>query len=166
MKRLLIFILTTILILGMFGCSCKDVAPKDSATACNPVQDSDTGNLPKERSWSKQDIISMFSRIHETDCEYIDCVLVSDYASDRIGAVLFWNDREQTSNVAFFDTDGHFHQCGIFAKMSAEPGLTYLGNGAVSFQLEKEDSTLYDCTLTISVDGSDVNFKVETTLAE
>ena len=60
----------------------------------------------------------MFSHAQETDWEYIDCVLIPDHASDRIGAVLFWNDKEETSNVAFFDADGYFQQCGTYAKMS------------------------------------------------
>ena len=39
--------------------------------------------------------------------QYIDCVLIPDHASDRVGAVLFRNDKEQSSNVAFFDADGY-----------------------------------------------------------
>lgn len=103
----------------------------------------------------------MFSLVQETDWEYIDCVLIPDHASDRVGAVLFRNDKEQTSNVAFFDADGYFQQCGTYARMSDEPDFQYLGGGAVTFKLETEDGIIYNYTITISIDGSNVNFKAE-----
>lgn len=103
----------------------------------------------------------MFSQVKETDWEYIDCVLIPDHASDRVGAVLFRDDKKETSNVAFFDADGYFQQFGTYAKMSAEPDFTYLGDGVATFKLETDDGTIYNYTLTISIDGSNVNFKAE-----
>lgn len=166
MKRVLIFILMTVCILGMSGCASKDATLKESNSISNSDQNADTSNPERRKNWSEQDIASMFSHVQETDWEYIDCVLIPDHASDRIGAVLFYNDKKQTSNVAFFDADGDFQQCGTFAKMSAEPGFKYLGDGAVTFKLETEDGTVYNCTLTISIDDSEVNFKVEDDLAK
>ena len=93
--------------------------------------------------------------------KYIDCVLIPDHASDRVGAVLFRNDKEQSSNVAFFDADGYFQQYGTYARMSDEPDFQYLGGGAVTFKLETEDGIIYNYTITISIDGSNVNFKAE-----
>ena len=161
MKRVLIFILMTVCILEMSSCGSKDAMPKTSDSVSNPVQSADTSNLNEEKIWSEQDIASMFSHAQETDWEYIDCVLIPDHASDRIGAVLFWNDKNQTSNVAFFDADGYFQQCGTYAKMPSEPDFRYLGDGAVTFKLETEDGTIYNYTITISIDGSNVNFKAE-----
>ena len=161
MKRVLIFILMTVCILEMPSCGSKDAMPKTSDSVSNPVQNAETSKLNEEKNWSEQDIASMFSHAQETDWEYIDCVLIPDHASDRIGAVLFWNDKNQTSNVAFFDADGYFQQCGTYAKMPAEPDFTYLGDGAVTFKLETDDGTIYNYTLTISIDGSNVNFKAE-----
>lgn len=161
MKRALIFILMTVCILEMSSCGGKDAMLKTSDSVSNPVQNEDTSNPNGEKIWSEQDIASMFSHVQETDWEYIDCVLIPDHASDRIGAVLFWNDKKQTSNVAFFDADGCFQQYGTYAKMSAEPDFMYLGDGAVTFKLETEDGTIYNYTLTISIDGSNVNFKAE-----
>ena len=103
----------------------------------------------------------MFSLVQETDWEYIDCVLIPDHASDRVGAVLFRNDKEQTSNVAFFDADGYFQQYGTYARMSDKPDFQYLGGGAVTFKLETEDGIIYNYTITISIDDSNVNFKAE-----
>ena len=161
MKSVLIFILMTVCILEMSSFGSKDAMPKTSDSVSNPVQNADTSNLNEEKIWSEQDIASMFSHAQETDWEYIDCVLIPDHASDRIGAVLFWDDKQQTSNVAFFDADGCFQQCGTYAKMSVEPDFMYLGDGAVTFKLETEDGTIYNYTLTISIDGSNVNFKAE-----
>lgn len=84
-----------------------------------------------------------------------------DHASDRIGAVLFWDAQEETSNVAFFDADGFYLLSGTYGKMPNQPDFTYLGDGAVTFKLETEDGTIYHYTLTISVYDSDVHFKAE-----
>ena len=161
MKRVLIFILMTVCILEMSSCGSKDAMPKTSDSVSNPVQNAETSKLNEEKNWSEQDIASMFSHAQETDWEYIDCVLIPDHASDRIGAVLFRDHKKETSNVAFFDADGSFQQCGTYAKMPAEPDFTYLGDGAVTYKLETEDGTIYHHTLTISIDGSHVNFKAE-----
>ena len=164
MKRALIFILITVCILGMSACGSNDAMPETSDPGSNSDQITDTSNLNGEKIWSEQDIASMFSLVQEKDWEYIDCVLIPDHASDRIGAVLFRNNKEQTSNVAFFDADGYFQSCGTYARLSDEPDFQYLGDGAVTFKLETEDGTIYNYTLTISIDGSNVNFKAEDNL--
>ena len=161
MKRALLFIFMTVCVLGMSACSSKDAMPETSDSASNPVQNTDISNLNGGKIWSEQDIVSMFSLVQETDWEYIDCVLIPDHASDRVGAVLFRNDKEQTSNVAFFDADGYFQQYGTYARMSDEPDFQYLGGGAVTFRLETEDGIIYNYTITISIDDSNVNFKAE-----
>ena len=97
MKRALLFIFMTVCVLGMSACSSKDAMPETSDSASNPVQNTDISNLNGGKIWSEQDIVSMFSLVQETDWEYIDCVLIPDHASDRVGAVLFRNDKEQTS---------------------------------------------------------------------
>ncbi len=129
-------------------------------TASQKTLDS-VSNPNEDKNWSEQDITSMFSRAQEADWEYIDCVLIPDHASDRIGAVLFWNNMNKTSNVAFFDANGYYQQCGTYGKMPAEPDFTYLGDGAVTFKLEAENGTIYNYTLTISIDGNNVNFIAE-----
>lgn len=158
MKRAGGFIFTTVCILVMSSCGSQVTVPEASNSTSNPIQKIETSNPNEGKDWSEQDITSMFCRAQETDWEYIDCVLIPDYASDRIGAVLFWDDEKKTSNVAFFDADGYYQQCGIYAKMSAQPDFAYLGNGAVEFKLETDDGTIYNSTLTISIDGSDVHF--------
>ena len=166
MKRALAFILLIVCVLELFGCGNKDAMPQTSDPVSEPIQNADTGNRNEEKIWSKQDVVSMFSRVKKSDWEYIDCVLIPDHASDRIGAVLFWDNQKQTSNVAFFGADGYFQQCGTRAKVSAEPEFTYLGNGKVTFQLETENAAVYSFAVTILIDGSNVNFEVENDLPE
>lgn len=103
----------------------------------------------------------MFSKVKETDWEYIDCELMPDHASDCVGAVLFWDAQRGTSNVAFFDADGFYQLSGVYEKMPDQPDFTYLGDGAVTFRLETENGTIYHYTLTISIHDSDVYFKAE-----
>ncbi len=161
MNRVLIFILTTVCVLGLSSQSRKDSVPEASVFVSTPVQSVEAGNPDEGKNWSEQDVTIMFSRVQEKDWEYIDCVLMPDHASDRIGAVLFWNDKKKTSNVAFFNAEGFYHQCGTYAKLSAKPDFTYLGDDAVTFKLESDDGTIYHFTITISIDGSNVNFKTE-----
>ncbi len=161
MNRVLIFILTAVCVLGLSSQSRKDSVPETSDFVSIPVQSMETGNPNEGKSWTEQDVTLMFSRVRETDWEYIDCVLMPDHASDRIGAVLFWNDKEKTSSVAFFNADGFYHQCGTYARLSEKPDFTYLGDGAVTFKLESDDGTIYHFTITISIEGSNVNFKTE-----
>ncbi len=161
MNRVLIFILTTVCVLGLSSQSRKDSVPEASDFDSIPIQTVETSNPDEGKSWTEQDVTLMFSRVQETDWEYIDCVLMPDHASDRIGAVLFWDDKKGTSNVAFFNADGFYHQCGTYAKLSAKPDFSYLGDGAVTFKLEADDGTIYNFTITISIDGSNVNFKTE-----
>ena len=46
-------------------------------------------------------------------------------------------------------------------KVIPERGFTYLGNGAVAFFAEEKDGKAAQYTITLSIEGSDVNFKVK-----
>ncbi len=164
MKRALIFVLTVFCVFGMSGCGRTDSVPETSEPVSVPAQTVETGSPEGGTNWSEQDILDLFLRVRKKDWEYRDCVLMPDRAGDRVGAVLFRNDPEGTSSVAFFRADGSYQQCGTYAKLPVNPGFTYLGNGTVTFQLESEDGAIYNFTITISVDGSDVNFKTESDL--
>ena len=114
-----------------------------------------------EKIWTEPEIINMFNNEKKSGFEYIDCVLTPDKASNRVGAVLFWDKDGKTTNVAFYNADGHSQQCGSYAETTENPNFTYLGDGTVRFQLEAEDGTIYNQTITISVDGANVNFTVD-----
>ncbi len=157
MKKMLIFLLVITCLWSASGCGSENPVTNTSAPASDPsVPASD----PNEKEWSVKDITDLFSQVKEPDWEYRDCVLISDHASGRVGAVLFWDNIEKTSNVAFFDAEGYYQQCGIYAKISENPDFQYLGDGAVTFQAESENGTVYDCTITISVEDGSVNFTV------
>lgn len=161
MKKALLVFLMLVCLFGMSSCGRKAAVPETSGPVSAPIQPVETRDSNGEIFWSEQDITSMFSRVQEKDWEYIDCVLMPDHASGRVGAVLFRNDPEGTSSVAFFQADGSYQQCGTYANLSATPGFTYLGNGKVTFQLESEDGVIYDFSITITADGGNVNFKTE-----
>ncbi len=157
MKKIYLFLLISLCITGIFACNNQEHSSDPATNMQKTIQQ-------EEKTWSEQDLRSMFSNITRTDLEYIDCVLMPDHASDRVGAVLFRNNTHGTSNVAFFDADGYFQQCGTYAQTADEPNFTYLGDGAVTFQLKAEDNTVYNYTLTLSIEGNGVYFKAEDNL--
>lgn len=157
MKKIYLFLLISLCITGIFACNNQEHSSDPATNMQKTIQQ-------EEKTWSEQDLRSMFSNITRTDLEYIDCVLMPDHASNRVGAVLFRNNTHGTSNVAFFDADGYFQQCGTYAQTADEPNFTYLGDGAVTFQLKAEDNTVYNYTLTLSIEGNGVYFKAEDNL--
>lgn len=167
-----VFCLIFVAVLMMSACGRQANTPRERETASpltETVQESSgllTEPVP-EKVWTEQEIASMFYRTNrEGKLEYIDCVLVSDKASDRVGAVLFRDPDEETTNVAFYDEDGFANQCGVYAKPAHDSDFEYLGDGKVTFQLETEDGVVYRHALTISVDGSDVFFVSEDDLQD
>ena len=90
-----VFCLIFVAVLMMSACGRQANTPRERETASpltETVQESSgllTEPVP-EKVWTEQEIASMFYRTNrEGKLEYIDCVLVSDKASDRVGAVLF-----------------------------------------------------------------------------
>ena len=160
-----VFCLIFVAVLMMSACGRQANTPRERETASpltETVQES-SGLLTEP----VPEIASMFYRTNrEGKLEYIDCVLVADKASDRVGAVLFWNPDEETTNVAFYDEDGFANRCGVYAKPAPNSVFEYLGDGKVTFQLETEGGVIYRHALTISVDGSDVFFVSEDDLQD
>lgn len=122
---------------------------------------------PEEKTWSRQELLSVFDALNEEGrLEYLDCVLMPDRAGERVGAVLFADREQERTGVAFFDEEGNAQQCNVESEAAADPEFTYLGNGTVSMKLKTEDGKSNSYKLTISVDGSRVNFTAESDLAE
>lgn len=170
MNRILAFLLVIACIFAASGCKKEDTVTELSVPAGRQSEcDSESivtdasmsAGGQREKTWSEEEIAAMFSQVRKRDWEYVDCVLITDDASDCVGAVLFWDDAKQSSNVAFFDADGYFQQSGAYAKLPEDPDFTYLGDGSVTYKLEKEDGTIFDFTLTISTDGGNVQFIAE-----
>lgn len=104
---------------------------------------------------------SLFSEKKEPEWEYVSHVRMADHAVGPIGAVLFRDLKTETVQVAFFDEDGSFQQCGTSAKLAEQPDLRYLGDGTVAFQVKAEDGQTYTHMITISIKGNAVMFKAE-----
>ena len=159
MKKISIIFLMMIYSIGTVACGNKNVL-QDIEVANTEIEKS---TLQKEeKNWSKQDIADMFYNMTngEIGIEYLDCVLIPDYASERIGAVLFENTQDGTTEVAFFDVNGYAQQCGIYAKAAETPELTYIGDGTVTFKLEMDEDIIYNCTVSISVEGGNTKFVI------
>lgn len=121
-----------------------------------PAQEDGTSG---ERVLSKQELEQLFSGIREQDWEFADCVPFPDNVYDYAGAALFWD--QGKCGVVFLEADGSFQRCSIDAGPEDELGLTYLGEGNISFFLEGEDGQPCGWTLSIQVDGENVMFKAQ-----
>ena len=104
---------------------------------------------------------SLFLEKKEPGWEYVSHVMMEDHAGGRIGAVLFRDLDAGKVQVAFFDEDGNFQQCGTSAELAEQPDFRYLGNGTISFQVKAEDGQTYTHMITISIAGNAVMFKAE-----
>lgn len=167
MKKFLIFLFSIACMAVMCSCSRSNTMPESAEPLREPDQrvvateNTVSNAVEEETAFSLEDMISLFSSRKEPKWQYIRFVLIPDHAANRVGAVLFWDSEDETSNVAFFDADGFFQVCGVYAKVTPESGFTYLGNGTVAFSAETVDGQVAQYTITLSVDGADVNFKVE-----
>lgn len=163
MKKICKAVLIFICVVGMVACGIPN-SSQDITLVTESIEES---TLQKEEKiWSEQDIIDMFYRANSQESEYIACTLISDHASNRIGAVLFEDNEDGTIKVAFFDKQGYSQQCGIHAKVAEDPTFTYLGDGAVTFKLETEEQIIYNCTISITVDGNKTAFVITDDLHE
>lgn len=159
MKKLLVMLLYVILLWEISGCSYNNDLSDNV--------DSVTEKTSSDKRWTKQEIRSLFTNAsNPKNFTIIDCVVATDFAFDRIGVVLFTDDKKQTSNVAFIDADGHYQTCGVYAKICTENRFTYCENGIVTFRLETERGIAYNCKIALSIEDSSVNFVVEDDLKD
>lgn len=161
MKKGLACLIAVIAIAGMAGCNSRRVPGPPSSTVSTHAQRTASSQTAAEKVWTESEILSLFDSTQQEDWRILDCVLVPDFAYDRVGVVLFWDDKEETTNLAFMDAEGVYQKVGVSAKPYAEPNFTYRGNGAVTFQLEAEDGSPYTYKMTFSMEGDGMNFKAE-----
>ena len=155
MKKFAVSVLALFCAVSVAACTGKAVTQDTTPTNKN----TENIGLEEEKALSEQEVKDMFNNLNSADdFTYLGCVLIPDKASDRVGAVLFEDETKETTNVAFFDADGYAQQCGTYAKAADDPEFTYLGDGTVTFKLKTEDNIIYNYTLTISIDGMNVNF--------
>lgn len=159
MKKISTIFLMFIYTIVIVACGHQNVS-QDAMSANEDIETSSSQN--KENIWREQDVMNMYYGMTngETGLEYLDCVLMPDYAGGRIGAVLFADTEEGTTNIAFFNAEGYAQQCGVYAKAADIPDLIYLGEGEVTFKLETDEHIVYNCNISIAVDDSDVEFVI------
>lgn len=127
------------------------------------IADSDKNDLLKTEpeEWTEDKIRSLFESNADEDWNYIEYVAVDDDAFDRIGVILYTVGDSEKTNVAFMTEDGSMQHCGIEAVLDTPSGFTYLGNGAVTFKVYNKDGIKYTQKITLSIEGTDVNFVSE-----
>lgn len=158
MKKKFVLLLTIICTIGMAACGAQDASKNveiDEVTEKNSFQN-------ETRTWSEREIMDMYYDMTngEIGLNYLDCVIMSDFAADRVGAVLFQDTEKGTTEIVFFDKEGFAQQCGIYAEAAEGPDLTYLGKGMVTFKLVTEEQVVYNCQVNISVEDGNVAFVI------
>lgn len=156
MKRWAIALLALFFLLC--GCLQKEAAPVSSAAQSaseHPQED------PVRQPYSEEEILALFGEIQSgpgrNRWTVIDCVAADDFAYDLIGAVLFSDERDGMIYVAFLDGEGHFQRCGVEHRVEGDAGLTYHGNGEVSFRIGYLEEP-YRCTIRFSREGTEFYF--------
>ena len=76
--------------------------------------------------------------MQETDWEYIDCVLIPDHASDRVGAVLFRTIRSKQAMLRSLMQTDTFNSMAHMQECLTNLDFQYLGGGAVTFRLKQK----------------------------
>lgn len=165
MKKISIILFLFLYTISITACTNKEVSQAPSSSEYDIET---TTSHDEESIWREQDIMNMYYSMTngEIGLEYLDCVLMPDNAGERIGAVLFEDTKEGTTNIVFFNAEGYSQQCGVYAKVADTPDLTYLGEGEVTFKLETDEHIIYNCNISIAVDDSDVEFVITDDLQE
>lgn len=166
MKKIVITIIAMICVLS--GCSNNtpptkqaDSSMQESGSVQTVQEDKSMESVPVEKSWTEEEIQSLFVESNQDSMHnftIVDAVVIPDLAYNRVGAVLYVDNEEQTSNVAFLDSDGYYQTSGVYANLYTDSEFTYCGDGTVTFKLETEAGIVYTFQLSISVDGPNVHF--------
>lgn len=168
MKRLIFIILTILLTVTFSACSNGSDTPDISNSSTANEQSSATQNQYSDKEWSEQEILTLFEAKAESNWTIIDCVRVADFAHDRIGVVLFVDNDNKHTNLAFMNAEGYYALCGTKAQLSTPAELKYCGNGIVTFMVQTDDGVAYECKITFSQseDRRETNFVLEDNLQD
>lgn len=162
MKQLFALFVTALFALTLAGCGEKTTpASIPDPTAAPPASEQSESVRQHEDSpaWTVEEVLELYEAEKEENWEMVDCVTFSDQASGLVGAVLFQNGEARTAGVAFLGADGSCRTGGTDAQLPEEPGLEYLGGGAVSFKVKGEDGKVRSHTMSITIEGNNVTFK-------
>ncbi|EHI59180.1 hypothetical protein [Hungatella hathewayi] len=117
----------------------------------------------ENKVWTEENIKNKFSARFNQDAhlEIVDYEVISDYAFERVGAVLLKDIDMGTVEVAFMDSEGYFQKMGISAELASEPEFAYIGNGVVSLKLLTVDGTIYTCEVSFSKENDEIKYTVK-----
>ena len=167
MKRWIVTIILAIICV-LSGCS-NSTSPneqvassiQESGSVQTEQKEENAESVPVEKTWTADEISALFLKANQDSMHnltIIDSVVIPDFAYDRVGAVLYVNSENQTSNVAFLDADGHYQTAGVYANLDTDSEFTYCGDGTVTFKIETETGVAHTYQLSISIDGNNVSF--------
>lgn len=142
---------------------------KDGSDNSIDLETSDAmDKIISDKEWSEQEILSLFHTKAESNWNVIDCVRVSDVAFERIGVILFVDNDNGHTLLAFMDANGYYSMVGIDAQISFPTKLEYRGNGIVTLQLKTKDNLEYEGKITYSQseDRLETNFILEDNLED
>lgn len=151
------------------GCRPEEIEPAYSSGGEAPVSSQSISSSEEAQPavWTEEELEQLFLDNRDSEeWQFVACVPAGDFAYDRVGMVLYTVPEDGEAPhpwVAFFGEDGHFFPCGFVVELAEQPELTYLGDGAVSFQVLREDGTPYEMRLSfrLSEDGRDASFVAE-----
>lgn len=171
-----IFIIT--LVLGMIGIalgihvklknktSIGIIGGEDGPTAIFIAEnaDDDIEEVKVEKiakEWTTQEIAELFKTKADVDCTLIKCASMFDFAYERVGVVLYTDNKEGYIHVAFMNAEGNMQHCGVEVELADSSEFTYLGNGEVTFKVCSKDGKNYTQKISFSADEEGVNFVLE-----
>ena len=168
MKRLTFLVLLILLTATFSACGDANNIPDVSSHSITYETIDATEKESANKEWSEQEILSLFEAKAESNWTIIDCVKVSDLAFDRIGVVLFVDNDNGHTLLAFMNKDGYYALCGTYAQLSVPAELEYCGNGVVTFKVKTKDGLEYECKITFSQseDRRETNFMLEDNLED
>lgn len=155
---------TMLMLLSLCLCILSGCAETAAAGENLPPVGSTVIETTEASARTEAEIIALFKNSPTDfvrDAAAVDAVAVTDGAFDLVGAVLHTLPDREESWVAFLDAEGNAFSTGICAKIAPEPELTYCGNGAVSLKLVSDDGTSLLFTVSISIQGDGVSYKIE-----
>ena len=118
-----------------------------------------------EPTLTEKDILDLFhgyAYADPADREAADCVVVTDFAYDLMGVVMYTSTDGEGSFFDFLSKDGIvIGQIELGALPAEDPALEYLGNGGLSCQLLNIDGSSYICKIFYTYDEENgTNFKI------
>lgn len=147
-------------------CACTPAAPGNgsgSVISSGSVSgsQSQTDVSQEKTTYTEADVQAAFQASDRAkNASILDCVVAEDQAYELMGVVQYLSsDQPDFCMVAFVALDGTVYASGPQAQPAYDNSLTYLGDGAVSFQIltdASEQSQLYQ--LTFHKDGTKVTF--------